>query len=94
MLAGVIPVIGPAIAGGTLGIMLSNAAAGAGIAGLIGALVGAGIPEYEATYYQDELRRDISSRQSRPSPGPRMPMEFSADMVLMTPTVGETSAPP
>jgi len=55
VLAGMIPVIGPAIAGGTLGIILSNAAAGAGIAGLVGALVGAGIPEHEATYYQGEF---------------------------------------
>jgi len=55
VLSGMIPVIGPAIAGGTLGILLSNAAAGAGIAGLVGALVGAGIPEDEATYYQNEF---------------------------------------
>jgi hypothetical protein len=39
-LAGVNPVVGPAIAAGTLGVVLSNAAAGAGIAGLVGALVG------------------------------------------------------
>jgi len=56
ILAGVIPVIGPAIAGGTLGILLSNAAAGAGLAGLTGALVGAGLSEDEATYYQDEFQ--------------------------------------
>jgi len=55
VLSGVIPVIGPAIAGGTLGIILSNAAAGAGIAGLVGALAGAGIPEHEAKYYQGEF---------------------------------------
>ena len=55
VLAGVIPVVGPAIAAGTLGVILSNAAAGAGIAGLVGALVGAGIPEHEANYYQDEF---------------------------------------
>jgi len=55
VLSGVIPVIGPAIAGGTLGIILSNAAAGAGIAGLVGALVGAGIPEDEAKYYHSEF---------------------------------------
>jgi len=55
VLAGVIPVIGPAIAGGTLGVLFSNAAVGAGIAGLTGALVGAGIPEEEAHYYQSEL---------------------------------------
>jgi hypothetical protein len=55
VLSGIIPVIGPAIAGGTLGVILSNAAAGAGIAGLIGALVGAGVPENEARYYEDEF---------------------------------------
>jgi len=55
VLAGVIPVVGPAIAAGTLGVVLSNAAAGAGIAGLLGALVGAGIPEHEAQFYQGEL---------------------------------------
>jgi uncharacterized protein (TIGR02271 family) len=55
ILAGVIPVIGPAIAGGTLGVILSNAAVGAGVAGLAGALIGAGIPEEEASYYEGEL---------------------------------------
>jgi hypothetical protein len=47
--------MGPAIAGGTLGIILSNAAAGAGVGGLVGVLVGAGIPEDEAHYYQGEF---------------------------------------
>jgi hypothetical protein len=55
VLAGVVPVVGPAIAAGTLGVILSNAAAGAGIAGLLGALVGAGLPEHEAKYYQGEF---------------------------------------
>jgi len=55
VLSGVIPVVGPAIAAGTLGVILSNAAAGAGIAGLVGALVGAGIPEHEAEYYHSEF---------------------------------------
>ena len=56
VLSGVIPVVGPAIAAGTLGIILTNAAAGAGIGGLVGALAGAGIPEDEANYYHDEFR--------------------------------------
>ena len=43
-LAGVIPVIGPILALGTLGTVLLNAA----IAGLAGALVGWGIPEHDA----------------------------------------------
>jgi len=55
VLAGVIPVIGPAIAGGTLGIILSNAAAGGAAAGLAGALIGYGIPEDEAKYYHTEF---------------------------------------
>jgi len=55
VLSGVIPVVGPAIAAGTLGIILSNAAAGAGIVGLVGALIGAGVPEEEAKYYHSEF---------------------------------------
>jgi uncharacterized protein (TIGR02271 family) len=55
VLSGVIPVIGPAIAGGTLGVILSNAAAGAAVAGLAGALIGYGIPEEEAKYYHSEF---------------------------------------
>src|SRR4051812_48872876 len=51
VLAGVIPVIGPAIAGGTLGVILSNAAAGAGIAGPAGALIRPGLSEEGANYY-------------------------------------------
>jgi hypothetical protein len=55
VLAGAIPVIGPAIAAGALGVILSNAGAGAGIAGLVGYLVGSGMHEDEAKYYQREL---------------------------------------
>ncbi len=55
VLSGVIPVIGPAIAAGTLGVIMSNAAVGAGVAGLFGALIGAGLPEHEAKYYQGEF---------------------------------------
>ena len=56
ILSGVLPVIGPAIAGGTLGIILSSAAAGAAAAGLTGALVGMGIPKDEAEFYESEFR--------------------------------------
>jgi len=56
VLSGVIPVIGPAIAAGTLGVILSNAALGAAAGGLIGALVGLGIPEEDAEFYQKELK--------------------------------------
>lgn len=56
VLAGVIPVVGPAIAAGTLGVILSNAAAGAAIAGVVGVLVGMGIPEEDAEYYEGEFK--------------------------------------
>jgi hypothetical protein len=56
VLAGVIPVIGPVLALGTLGTILLNAAGGAAIAGLAGALVGWGIPEDDAKYYESEVQ--------------------------------------
>lgn len=56
VLSGMIPVIGPAIAGGTLGIILSNAAGGAAVAGVVGALAGLGVPEHEAEYYNQEFQ--------------------------------------
>src|SRR5262245_52326673 len=55
VLSGVIPVIGPILAMGTLGTILLNAAGGAAIMGLVGALVGLGIPEDEAKYYETEV---------------------------------------
>ena len=56
ILAGVIPVIGPVLAIGTLGTVLLNAAGGAAIAGIAGALVGWGIPEEDAKYYENEVK--------------------------------------
>lgn len=56
ILAGVIPVLGPVIAGGTLAVILANAAGGAAIAGVLGGLIGLGIPEEEARHYEGELR--------------------------------------
>jgi len=53
---GVIPVIGPVLAIGTLGTVLLNAAGGAAIASLAGALVGYGIPEEDAQYYEGEVK--------------------------------------
>lgn len=69
ILAGVLPGIGPAIAGGTLGILLSSAAAGAAAAGIGGALVGLGIPEADATYYDNEFKsgRTIVTVQGDPT---------------------------
>jgi len=56
ILAGVIPIIGPVLAIGTLGTILLNAAGGAAVASLAGALVGWGIPEEEAKYYEGEVQ--------------------------------------
>ena len=54
IIAGVIPVIGPVMALGTLGTILVNAAGGAAIAGSP-ALIGWGIPEEDAKYYEGEV---------------------------------------
>jgi uncharacterized protein (TIGR02271 family) len=56
ILAGALPAIGPAIAGGTLAVLLSSAAAGAAAAGLAGALVGMGFSKEEAEYYESEMK--------------------------------------
>jgi hypothetical protein len=55
VISGTIPVLGPVMALGTLGTILLNAAGGAAILGLVGALVGLGIPEDEAQYYEGEV---------------------------------------
>lgn len=55
VLAGVIPVIGPALFAGTLGVLASNAAAGAAATGIVGALVGWGVPEEHAKFYESEV---------------------------------------
>lgn len=56
IIAGVMPILGPAIAGGTLAAILTSAAAGAAAAGVTGTLVGLGIPRDEADYYESEVR--------------------------------------
>jgi uncharacterized protein (TIGR02271 family) len=56
ILAGVLPAIGPAIAGGTLAVLLSSAAAGAAAAGLAGALIGMGLSREEAEFYEGEVK--------------------------------------
>lgn len=56
VLAGFVPVIGPAIVAGTLGTILSNVALGAGVVGVSGALMAAGVSEDEATQYEREVK--------------------------------------
>jgi len=54
--AGLLPAIGPVIAGGTLAAILASAGTGAAAAGVVGALVGLGIPEDEAAHYDSEFQ--------------------------------------
>ena len=51
-----IPGFGPLIAAGPILATLSGLAAGGTIGGITGALVGTGIPEYEAQQYEGKLR--------------------------------------
>jgi hypothetical protein len=60
ILAGMVPGIGTAIAGGTLAALLSSAGAGAAAASVAGALIGMGIPEKDANYYNTEYGKGRS----------------------------------
>ena len=51
-----IPGLGPFIAAGPLMAALSRAAAGAALGGVTGALIGLGIPEYEAKRYEGKIK--------------------------------------
>ena len=51
-----IPGIGPFIGAGVLATALGGAALGAGVGGLAGALIGMGVPEEEASWYEQEVR--------------------------------------
>jgi len=53
---GVIPVIGPILAVGPLAAALISAVGGAAAAGITGALIGWGIPEEDAKYYEGEVK--------------------------------------
>ncbi len=60
LLAGIgslaIPGLGPFIAAGPIMAALSGGAIGAGVGGIAGALIGLGIPEYEAKRYEGRVR--------------------------------------
>ena len=51
-----IPVVGPVLAIGTLGAALADAADGAAPAGLASTLVGWGVPDEDAKFYEGEVR--------------------------------------
>jgi hypothetical protein len=52
----VIPVIGPILAVGPLAAALISAAGGAAAGGIAGALIGWGVPEEDAKYYEGEVK--------------------------------------
>lgn len=60
LLAGIgalaIPGVGPLIAAGPIMAALSGAAVGAAVGGIGGALIGMGIPEFEAKRYEDMVK--------------------------------------
>jgi hypothetical protein len=56
MSLGVIPLVGPVLAMGPLAAALLSAVGGLAAGGLLGALVGLGIPEHEAKYYEEEVK--------------------------------------
>ena len=55
VLAGVIPPLGPIVAGGALVALLASAGGGATVGTLVGGLVGLGIPEDEAAVYEGDV---------------------------------------
>ena len=55
VLAGVIPPLGPVVAGGALVALLASAGGGAAVGTVVGGLVGLGIPEDEAVMYEGDV---------------------------------------
>jgi len=64
--SGLLPPLGMVVAGGLLASVLASAAGGAAVAGLVGALIGLGISEEDAKYYEGEFHagRTIVTVQS------------------------------
>jgi hypothetical protein len=54
--AGMLPAVGSVVAGGILASILASAASGAAVAGIVGALMGLGVPQEEASYYESEIK--------------------------------------
>jgi hypothetical protein len=54
--AGVLPAVGPVIAGGLLMSILASSGGAATVGTVVGALIGLGVPEDEADYYESEFQ--------------------------------------
>ena len=60
VLSGLIPPLGPVVAGGTLVALLASAGAGASVGTILGGLAGMGIPEDDAKFYEGKLHEGKS----------------------------------
>lgn len=67
--AGLLPPLGPVIAGGTLVALLASAGAGAAAGTAVGGILGLGIPEDHAHVYEGELRAGRVLVTVRPEAG-------------------------
>jgi len=60
VMAGLLTPVGPVIAGGALIALLASAGAGATVGSVVGGLIGLGVPEDDAEYFETELNRGKS----------------------------------
>ena len=90
-MAGFLPAIGPVVAGGIFASILASAAGGAAVAGIAGALIGLGIPEHEAAYYEGEVKSGAPSSPSRRTIVTTRPTPFC---VASAPTTTPAASPP
>jgi hypothetical protein len=67
--AGLMPPVGPVIAGGTLVALLASAGAGATAGTVVGGILGLGVPEDHAHIYEGELRAGRVLVAVRPADG-------------------------
>ena len=70
-----VPGLGPLVAAGPIVAALAGAGAGGAVGGLTGAIVGFGIPEYEAKRYEGRVRKGGSCCRFTPTTatGPSAP---------------------
>jgi len=91
-----IPGVGPLVAAGPIVAALSGVAVGATVGGITGALIGMGIPEYEAKRYEGKVKAGnilISAHVDSSSEAQRAKRIFEAAGAEDIATSGESSAP-
>ena len=93
--AGMLPAVGPIIAGGLLVSVLASAAAGAAAGGVVGGLIGLGVPEEDARYYDTQLTagRTLVTVHAGTRYEEAMSILFDQGATQVTPRVTEDSKP-